>query len=131
MPWEIAFTGQAERWFMSLNPEVQRRVTAAFDLLELRGPGLGRAAVDSIRGSRHHNLKELRSGSQRALFAFDPQRRAIVLYGGDKRRDWDRFYERSVPVAERGYDEHLRSSGGGGMSWRELRAGARSAVSER
>lgn len=131
MAWEIDFTAQAEAWYLSLRPEVQQRTAAAFDLLAERGPGLGRPAVDSIKGSRHHNLKELRSGSQRALFAFDRDRRAIVLFGGDKRGDWDRFYERALPVAERGYDEHQRSKGGGGRSWRELGAGGRSAVSGR
>lgn len=131
MPWEIEFNGQSERWYLSLRPETRAQVSAAFDLLELKGPGLGRSLVDSIKGSRCHNLKELRSGSQRALFAFDRQRRAIVLFAGDKRGDWEKFYERNVRVAERALDDHNRGNGGGGKSWRELRAGARSAVSER
>ncbi len=131
MSWEIEFNAQSERWFLSLKPEVQQRVAASFDVLELKGPALGRTLVDSIKGSRHHNLKELRTGSQRAFFAFDQQRRAIVLFGGDKRGDWDKFYERNVPIAERGYDDHLRGKGGGGRSWAQVRAGVRSVARER
>jgi len=55
-------------------------------------------------------MKELRSfgGHLRALFAFDPKRRAIVLLGGDKRGDWTGWYERNIPIADDHYDEHLR-----------------------
>jgi hypothetical protein len=40
------------------------------------------------------------------LYAFDPLRTAILLLGGDKTGD-DRWYEKSVPVADRLYNEHL------------------------
>lgn len=86
---------------------------AAIELLEERGPSLGRPAVDRIAGSRHHNMKELRSfgGHLRALFAFDPKRRAIVLLGGDKTNDWSGWYDRNVPVADDLFDEYLRQEG--------------------
>jgi len=79
------------------------------DLLATYGPALGRPAVDTIKGSRHPNMKELRSfgGHLRALFAFDPLRRAIVLLGGDKAGDWSAWYERNVPHADDLYDEYL------------------------
>ena len=77
------------------------------ELLEERGPGLSRPVVDSIVASRHPNMKELRAGSIRALFAFDPLRRAIVLVGGDKRNDWTGWYERTIPRADNLLDEHL------------------------
>jgi hypothetical protein len=90
--------------------------------------------VDSIKGSRHHNMKELRSigGNLRALLAFDPNRRAVVLLGGDKTGDWKGWYERNVPLADKLYDRHLRALGKEG-TWpaRTPRAGARSAVSGR
>ena len=56
-------------------------------------------------------MKELRSfgGHLRALFAFDPKRRAIVLLGGDKRGDCSGWYERTIPIADDLYDEHLRN----------------------
>jgi hypothetical protein len=40
------------------------------------------------------------------LYAFDPQRCALLLIGGDKTGD-DRWYERFVPIADQLYDEHL------------------------
>ena len=82
---------------------------ARIELLEEHGPGLGRPVVDSIHGSRHPNMKELRAGSMRALFAFDPLRQAIVLVGGDKRDDWTGWYERNIPLADDMLDAHLDS----------------------
>ncbi len=86
---------------------------AAIELLEQHGPTLGRPAVDRIEGSRHHNMKELRSfgGHLRALFAFDPERHATVLGGGDKRDDWTGWYERNIPVADDFDDAHLQELG--------------------
>ena len=58
-------------------------------------------------------MKELRSfgGNLRALFAFDPKRRAIVLLGGDKSGDWDAWYEKNIPLADDLYDAHLEEEG--------------------
>lgn len=108
MGWEIVFTEQAEHWMMALSDEDFDAVIAATDLLERKGPGLGRPTVDSITGSRHHNMKELRVGTMRALFAFDPKRRAVVLIGGDKRGDWTGWYERNIPAADDLYDRYLK-----------------------
>lgn len=44
----------------------------------------------------------------RVLYAFDPWRVALLLIGGEKTGD-DRWYERFVPIADRLYDEHLRT----------------------
>ena len=76
---------------------------AAVELLEERGPSLGRPAVDRVTGSRHHHMKELRSfgGYLRALFCFDPERNAIVLVGGDKRDDWSRLVQAQHPTRRR------------------------------
>ncbi len=106
---EIEFTAEAEQWIMSLPDREFKAVAGALDLLEAKGPALGRPAVDTIKGSRHKNMKELRAfgGSIRALFAFDPERNAIVLVGGDKRDDWKGWYERIIPIADRLFDKHL------------------------
>jgi hypothetical protein len=52
------------------------------------GPNLGRPNVDTLKGSKHTNMKELRfncdDGVWRVAFAFDPVRHAILLVGGDK-----------------------------------------------
>ncbi len=80
-------------------------------MLELHGPQLGRPHVDTIKGSRHANMKELRTQSGgkplRTLFAFDPRHAAILLIGGDKTGD-DRFYDHMVPIADNLYDEYLK-----------------------
>jgi len=72
-------------------------------------PGLGRPWVDTLEGSRHANMKELRArgGHIRVLFAFDPVRVAILLLGGDKRDRWAAWYEQAIPEADGLYDEHL------------------------
>jgi hypothetical protein len=108
--WEIELTHEAEQWYMDLNPRDADRMAAAIDELQRSGPRLGRPFVDSIKGSRHHNMKELRSigGHLRALFAFDPRRHAVLLVAGDKQNDWEGWYRRKIPVGDRLYDEHLR-----------------------
>jgi hypothetical protein len=64
--------------------------------------------VDRIQGSRVHHLKELRPGSAarseiRVLFAFDPTRSALLLLGGDKSGNWQRWYKENIPIAEQLY----------------------------
>lgn len=80
-------------------------------------PTLDRRSVDrssiASLGSKVHSLKELRPGSSgvseaRVLFVFDPDRRAVLLVGGDKAGDWRGWYAKNIPVAERRYDEWLR-----------------------
>lgn len=73
------------------------------------GPNLGRPTVDTLKGSRHSNMKELRFSwigqVWRVAFAFDPQRQAILLVGGDKGgADQRRFYKRLIQVADERYD---------------------------
>ena len=108
MPWEVVYTQVAFEWIMGLDEESYEHVMAAIAVLEARGPALGRPLVDRIEGSRHHNMKELRASTLRALFAFDPNRRAIVLLGGDKRGDWAGWYERNISLADDLYDDYLR-----------------------
>ncbi|WP_249021616.1 type II toxin-antitoxin system RelE/ParE family toxin [Conexibacter sp. S30A1] len=109
MAWEIELTDQARDWIESLDDDDYDSMAGVLDLLEQLGPSLGRPAADVINGSRHHNMKELRSSGRhlRALFCFDPRRTAIVLLGGDKASDWTGWYERSIPIADELYDEYL------------------------
>ena len=74
---------------------------------------LDRPLVDTLAGSRLHNLKELRvpSGAIRVLFVFDPRRTAILLLGGDKTDRWREWYERAIPEAERLYADYLKETG--------------------
>ncbi|MGD0018108.1 MAG: type II toxin-antitoxin system RelE/ParE family toxin [Candidatus Limnocylindrales bacterium] len=85
MPWPVEVTDQFESWYVGLADPDRDAVNAAVDALEERGPGLGRPLVGEIVGSRQGQLKELRIGTVRILFRFDPRRAAILLIGGDKR----------------------------------------------
>lgn len=131
MAWEVELSQQVERWFKALDGSSAERFAAGIEQLQRRGPGLGRPFSDSIKGSRHHNMKELRVGNMRALFAFDPRRHAVVLIAGDKANAWRGWYQRNIPVADRLYDQHLRSIGGGEHRWQGRGTGGRSAQSGR
>lgn len=103
-----------EDWLDSLDKVSRARVMAAIEVLREFGPQLGRPLVDTLTASRHKNMKELRPGSVgrtelRVLFAFDPERSAIMLIAGDKARDWKRWYKTNVPVADQLFDDHLRN----------------------
>ena len=105
--WDVEFTDEFEAWWDTLTSEEQQAIDAAVRVLEERGPGLGRPLVDTITGSRHANMKELRVATARILFAFDPRRSAILLIGGDKRDRWQEFYDEMIPLADKLFDEHL------------------------
>ncbi|SDU26599.1 type II toxin-antitoxin system RelE/ParE family toxin [Jiangella alkaliphila] len=105
--WVIHEHPEVAKWLEGLSGTTAVTVTAAIDRLTEDGPALGRPTVDSIKGSRHHNMKELRARTVRILFVFDPRRAAILLVAGDKRGDWERWYKASVPLADDRYDEWL------------------------
>ncbi|WP_454293397.1 type II toxin-antitoxin system RelE/ParE family toxin [Salana multivorans] len=102
-----------EDWLDSLDGVSWKQVMAALEVLRELGPQLGRPLVDTMTASRHKNMKELRPGSSgrselRILFAFDPERRAIMLVAGDKSGNWTRWYKKNIPVADDLYDHHVR-----------------------
>lgn len=109
MRWEVEYTDQFEDWWKTLDAHEQASLDVAVEALEVHGTGLGRPFVDSIKGSRHRNMKELRpvGGYVRVLFAFDPRRMAILLIGGDKLNRWRSWYDEMLPVADELYEEHL------------------------
>lgn len=99
-------------WLNSLDAASYEQVVAALELLAEQGPQLGRPLVDTVSGSRHRNMKELRPGSSgrselRMLFAFDPEREAIILVAGDKAGNWQKWYTKNIPVADERFDAHL------------------------
>lgn len=99
-------------WLHDLSDADYDLVVAALELLEERGPGLGRPLVDTVSNSSYKNMKELRPGSKgsseiRILFAFDPKRRAILLVAGDKQGEWNRWYRTHIPVADATFAAHL------------------------
>lgn len=50
-------------------------------------------------------MKEIRSGSIRVLFVFDPIRQAVLLLGGDKQNRSEAWYRKNIPIADDLYDE--------------------------
>jgi hypothetical protein len=115
MPWVVMLVDEVREWYLTLvdeDPDTAERVTAAIDLLEERGPALGRPLVDRIKGSSLANLNELRPGSSgrsevRILFAFDPLRRAVLLAAGDKAGRWSDWYVRHIAIAEERFNRWL------------------------
>jgi len=80
----------------------------AIHALAEAGPGLGRPLVDTIHDSVLANLKELRPGTVRILFAFDPWRSSILLVAGHKAGQWNAWYRQAIPLAEQRYEIYLK-----------------------
>jgi hypothetical protein len=115
--WKILQTNQFGGWFMSsdkVDEDARVSIHAVMEVLKVMGPSLGRPYVDSVKGSRHENMKELRVQSKgrpsRIFFAFSPFRQAILLIGGNKTGD-KRFYTRMLPIADTLYDHYLQNLG--------------------
>lgn len=106
--WDVYVVDEVLDWINQLDPPLRTRVAQAIDLLAEVGPGLGRPLVDTIQGSAVANLKELRPGSIRILFAFDPWRSTILLVAGDKAGQWNVWYETAIPLAEQRYEAYLK-----------------------
>ena len=108
--WAIERTERVAEWIMGLDEDAKEAIFTSLLILREIGPSLGRPHVDAIKESRHKNMKELRVQNKqrlfRILFVFDPDRKAILLIGGDKRGD-KRFYEKMIPLADSLYDQHL------------------------
>ena len=112
MPWQVLFHDEFDAEFEALAATVQNELLAHSKLLEQFGPQLGRPRVDTLKGSRHANMKELRfeadDGVWRIAFAFDPKRDAILLFAGDKSgQSGKRFYRQLIAKADRRFDNHL------------------------
>ena len=114
MPWIVRNHDDFDPEFDALPVEVQDELLAMTALLETYGPGLSRPHADTLAGSRHANMKELRfraaNGVWRVAFAFYPERQAILLVAGDKAGvSQMRFYKALIAKADRRFDEHLKS----------------------
>jgi len=110
--WDVTFHEEFEPEFDALPEAVQDELFAHAKLLEQFGPQLGRPRADTLKGSRHANMKELRfyaeDGVWRVAFAFDPSRRGILLVCGDKSGGSEkRFYRALIRTADRRFDAHL------------------------
>jgi hypothetical protein len=110
--WEVDLHDDFVPEFLSIHKEVQDELLAHIALLEQFGPQLGRPRADTLNGSRHPNMKELRfkaaEGVWRVAFAFDLNRGAILLVAGDKSGVSEkRFYRQLIKKADERFDAHL------------------------
>ena len=112
MSWDVLLYDAFDAEFEDLPEAVQDELLAHARLLEEFGPQLGRPRVDTLNGSKHANMKELRfdadDGVWRVAFAFDPRRKAILLVCGDKSGGGEkRFYKQLIRKADERFDDHL------------------------
>lgn len=114
--WIVEFHDEFEAEFADMDEEVQDALLAAARAVQMLGPRAGRPYVDTVAGSRHANMKELRFEAKegrevwRAAFAFDPERHAIVLTAGAKQGISQKlFYKRLIGKADMRLDSHLEA----------------------
>lgn len=112
MAWSVAFGDEFDEEFEELSQAVQDELLASAKLLGTFGPQLGRPQADTLNGSAFSNMKELRfeadGGVWRVAFAFDPDRKAILLVAGDKSGVSEkRFYKSLIVKADKRYQRHL------------------------
>lgn len=60
MTWTVLLHDAFHSEFCDLAEELQDELLAHAHLLAEFGPNLGRPSVDTLKGSRHRNMKELR-----------------------------------------------------------------------
>ncbi|NBX04162.1 MAG: type II toxin-antitoxin system RelE/ParE family toxin [Alphaproteobacteria bacterium] len=111
MEWRVLLDENFEAWLGEQKPSLQNEILAHAQLLAAYGPMLGRPRVDSIKGSKFPNMKELRiqwkGEPWRILFAFDTKRRSVLLVGGNKQGD-KRWYDKNIPIADTRFAQHLK-----------------------
>ena len=112
MNWVVEIGDEFKPEFLALQEDVQVEILALSRLLQQFGPQLGRPRVDTLSGSNHANMKELRfsaaDGEWRVAFAFDTRRKAILLIAGDKSGVGEkRFYRELIRKADHRFDAHL------------------------
>ena len=98
--------------FDEFREDVRTEILALTRLLQQFGPQLGRPRADTLNGSRHANMKELRfsaaDGEWRVAFAFDTKRRGILLVAGDESGVSEkRFYRELIRKADDRFQAHL------------------------
>lgn len=114
MAWAVSLHDDFLEEFERLPEAVQDTLLAHVDLLKARGPYLRRPHADTLNGSKHANMKELRfkkaGGVWRVAYALDPERTAILLVAGNKSGKNERkFYKRLIATADARFDEHVEA----------------------
>ena len=111
--WTVLIAPEFEPELATLAREVRVELLAQTHVIEMFGPRTSRPRVDTLKGSKHANMKELRfaagGGEWRVAFAFDPERKAMLLVAGDKSGQSERtFYRRLIATADKRFDANLR-----------------------
>ena len=111
MPWDVHVDPAFRDELARLPRPVRVELVARARLLREQGPAVGRPAVDTLKGSRHANMKELRftasGGVWRVAFAFDRSRQAVLLAAGNKKgKNERRFYRDLLRLADRRFDSY-------------------------
>jgi hypothetical protein len=112
--WEILTSENYDAWFQEQTEEAQTVIFSKVYLLREQGPNLGRPHADTLKGSKKlSNLKELRAKTDahvfRIAYIFDPQRKCLLLIGGDKKgKNQKRFYTDLISQAETIYTAYLK-----------------------
>ncbi len=112
MEWAVEFYEDFKKEYDQFDAKVKEELVAQALALSEVGPQFGRPYVDTLKGSKHANMKELRFdvGNEvwRVAFAFDPERKGILLAGADKRgQDQKRFYSKLISIADTRFSDHL------------------------
>ena len=112
MTWTVILEDEFDAEFQCMHEGLQDEILAHALLLKNYGPNLGRPTVDTPKGSKHNNMKELRfdwkGGVWRIAFAFDPQRQAVLLAAVDKSgSDQKRVYKKLIALADSRYARYL------------------------
>jgi len=111
--WEIITTENYDAWLLE---QIEEDISAIFGrvfLLGEEGPYLGRPYADTLKGSKKRsNLKELRVKTDarefRIAYIFDPDRKGVLLIGGDKKgKNQRKFYKDLIREAEQIYAAYL------------------------
>lgn len=114
MPWAVLYHDAFALELEAMTEAVQDALLASVSLLVTYGPALGRPHADTLAGSKHANMKELRfkadNGVWRVAFAFDPARQGIILVAGDKAGvAQPRFYKALIAKADSRFTDHLNT----------------------
>jgi len=107
---EVEYTDEFGEWWAACSEDLQVEIASVVALLESEGPTLGFPRSSAVVGSKHSHMRELRiqyrGNPYRVLYAFNPNRVALLLIGGNK-KGVDRWYETFIPMADKLYDDHV------------------------
>ncbi|HLJ76385.1 MAG TPA: type II toxin-antitoxin system RelE/ParE family toxin [Acidobacteriaceae bacterium] len=116
MAWDVEVSDEFREWYESLAEDLRASIAAGVDILEQMGPEAGRPFVDTLKGSKYPNLKELRIQHRgrpyRVLFILDQKRNVYLILGGDKSGN-SHWYRDAIRRAENIYERYLKEIGGG------------------